>query len=49
MTPKTSYGIIKTIGDFVMAKSYKHIQQCEKEIIELKEQGLTHKEIGEVL
>ena len=30
-----------------MARSYKHIQQYEKEILELKEQGLTHRQIGE--
>ena len=46
MTKKTSYGIIETIGGFVMARSYRHIQQYEKEILELKEQGLTHKQIG---
>ena len=40
MTKKASYGIIETIGGFVMARSYRHI---------LKEQGLTHKEIGEQL
>jgi DNA-binding CsgD family transcriptional regulator len=49
MTKKTSYGIIETIGGFVMARSYTHIQQYEKEILELKEQGLTHKEVGEQL
>jgi transposase len=49
MTKKTSYGIIETIGGFVMARSYKHIQQYEKEILELKEQGLTQKQIGERL
>ena len=32
-----------------MARSYRHIQQNEKEILELREQGLTHKEIGEQL
>ena len=32
-----------------MARSYKHIQQYEKEILELKEQGLTHRQIGERL
>jgi DNA-binding CsgD family transcriptional regulator len=49
MTKKASYGIIETIGGFVMARSYTHIQQYEKEILELKEQGLTHKEVGEQL
>ena len=49
MTKKTSYGIIETIGGFVMARSYRHIQQYEKEILELKEQGLTQKQIGERL
>lgn len=32
-----------------MARSYRHIQQYEKEILDLKEQGLTHREIGERL
>ena len=29
-----------------MARSYRHISMYEKEILELKNQGLTHKEIG---
>jgi len=32
-----------------MSRSYQHIQQYEKEILELKEKGLTRKEIGERL
>ena len=32
-----------------MARNYRHIQQYEKEILALKEQGLTHREIGEQL
>ena len=32
-----------------MARSYSHIQQYENEILELKEQGLTHKEVVERL
>ena len=32
-----------------MARSYRRIQQYEKKILDLKEQGLTHKEIGERL
>ena len=32
-----------------MARSYGHIQQYEKEILALKEQGLTQKQIGERL
>ena len=32
-----------------MARNYRHIQQYEKEILELKERGLTHREIGENL
>ena len=32
-----------------MARSYRHIQKYEKEILELKEQGLTLREIGERL
>ena len=30
-----------------MPRSYRHIQQYEKELLELKEQGLTVKAIGE--
>ena len=30
-----------------MARSYRHIKQYEKELIELKEKGMTVKEIGE--
>ena len=29
-----------------MARSYRHISMYEKEILELKKQGLTHQEIG---
>ncbi len=32
-----------------MPKDYRHIKQYEKEILELKEQGLTQREIGERL
>lgn len=32
---------------FVMPREYRHIEQYEKEIIELKEKGLTKREIGE--
>lgn len=32
-----------------MARSYKHIQECEREIMEKLEQGMTHREIGETL
>lgn len=32
-----------------MARSYRHIQEYEKEILELKEQGLTLRQIGERL
>jgi len=32
-----------------MAREYRHIQEYEKEIVELREQGLTHREIGEKL
>ena len=31
MTKKTSYGIIETKGGFVMARSYRHIQQYADE------------------
>ena len=32
-----------------MSRNYRHIQQYEKEILELKEKGLTRKEIGKRL
>lgn len=49
MTKETSYGIIETIGGYVMPRSYRHIQQYEKEINRLISQGLTQREIGEKL
>ena len=49
MTKKTSYGIIETIGGLVMARIYRHIQQYEREILELKEKGMTQKEIAQQL
>ena len=44
----TSYGRIKetTIGGMFMPRSYRHIKQYEKEILELKRQGITLREIG---
>ena len=48
MTKEPSYGIIKeAIGGFFMPREYKHIKEYEKEILELKEQGVTKREIGE--
>mgnify|MGYP006053952891 CR=1 FL=1 len=32
-----------------MPREYRHVQEYEKEIIELREQGLTYREIGERL
>jgi DNA-binding CsgD family transcriptional regulator len=49
MTKKTSYGIIETIGGLVMARNYRHIQQYEDEIVELREQGLSLRQIGDIL
>ena len=51
MKKTPSYGRIKetTIGGIFMSRSYRHIQQDEKEILELKSQGLTRKEIGQKL
>ena len=50
MTKKTSYGRIKTttIGGFFMPRSYRHIQEYEKEIMELRTNGKTGREICEV-
>lgn len=49
MKKRASYGIMKenTIGGIFMARSYRHIQEYEKEIFELKEKGLTNREIAE--
>ena len=46
----TSYGRIKTttIGGFVMPRSYRHISYYEKEIIELRKQGKSKREICEI-
>ena len=51
MTKKTSYGRIKetTIGGFFMPREYRHIKQYEKEILQLKSEGLTYQQIGERL
>ena len=35
---RASYGIIKTIGGIFMPRSYRHMQDYEKEIMELREQ-----------
>ena len=32
-----------------MPRNYRHLQQYEKEILRLREEGLTHREIGEKL
>ncbi len=32
-----------------MARSYRHIQQYEEEILKMKEEGMTHREISEKL
>ena len=36
-----------TIGGFFMPREYRHIQQYEQEMLQLKEEGVTVKEIGE--
>lgn len=41
------YNIRNTIGGIFLAREYRHIQEYEKEIVELKEQGLIYGEIGE--
>lgn len=48
---RASYGRIKetTIEGFVMTREYRHIQEHEKEIIELKAKGFTLQEIGDLL
>ena len=48
MKKTPSYGIIKkTIGGVFMPRSYRHIQEYEKEIIELKNNGYTGRQICE--
>ena len=49
MKKRASYGRIKetTIGGFVMPRSYRHIKDYEKEILELRKQGKTKREICE--
>lgn len=51
MKKTPSYGRIKeiTIGGIFMSRSYRHIQQYETEILALKKQGKTQREIGEQL
>ena len=38
---------ISTIGGIFMPRNYRHLQQYEKEILRLREEGLTHREIAE--
>jgi len=49
MTKKASYGRIKetTIGGIFMPRNYRHIKEYELEILELKSQGKTNREICE--
>ena len=51
MKKRAPYGRIKetTIGGFCMPREYRHIKQYETEILELKKQGFTEREIGERL
>ena len=48
---KPLYGRIKTttIGGICMPRSYGHMKEYEKEILKLKEEGYTKREIGEKL
>lgn len=45
----TSYGRINkaAIGDIIMPREYRHIQQYEKELLGMKEEGFTYREIGD--
>ena len=51
MKKTSSYGRIKeaTIGGIFMPREYRNIGLYEKEILELRGKGLTHKEIGHKL
>ena len=37
------------IGGIIMSRSYRHIKEYEKEILRLKAEGKTKREIGELL
>ena len=39
----------ETIGGFTMQREYKRIQQHKEELLKMKEQGLTHREMAEKL
>jgi len=49
MTKKTSYGRMKetTVGGFVMARSYRKMEEYEEEILRLRKEGKTKREICE--
>ena len=52
MKKRTPYGRIKketTIGGIFMPREYRHISFYEKEILELKEKGLTQQKIADKL
>ena len=51
MKKRAPYGRIKetAIGGFCMSKEFGYIKRYEKEILELKSKGLTHREIAEQL
>ena len=39
----------ETIGGFTMQREYKRIQQHKEELLKMKEEGLTHREMAEKL
>lgn len=39
----------KAIGGIFMPRKYRHIKEYEREILKLKEDGLTHRQIGDKL
>ena len=39
----------QTIGGFAMKREYKKIQQHKEKLLEMKKQGLTHREMAEIL
>jgi DNA-binding NarL/FixJ family response regulator len=49
MTKKTSYGRIKetTVGGYVMSRIYRKMEEYEEEILRLRSEGKTNREISD--
>jgi len=44
---KASYRIIKTMGGFYMARKYTHMKELEAQILEMRKEGKSKREIAE--